>query len=234
METCFLQHDENSVNTSVFATCWPQNTVNTMILATNGEQHYKYRDIWPARRQKKRYLIYNYFFCLENLQTCHKHSQTDAFWGPPRVTANDSKHLRFYFFIFFLGGCQCADAFCIDTLLQINDVTRSNFYTERLLCAHAVTQRGLCTETLLQRGLYTQRFSCKETFTHRKFYTDALHKDTFAPCSIDAQTLLHADAFTHRRLSGTDIFLHRNLGSFLQNGIFPSLNINICTPAFEL
>ena len=75
-----------------------------MILATNGEQHYKYRDIWPARRQKKRYLIYNYFFCLENLQTCHKHSQTDAFWGPPRVTANDSKHLRFYFFIFFWGA----------------------------------------------------------------------------------------------------------------------------------
>ena len=76
----------------------------------------------------------------------------------------------------------------------------------------------------MQRNFYTQKI----------LHTDALHKDTFAPCSIDAQTLLHADAFTHRRLSGTDIFLHRNLGSFLQNGIFPSLNINICTPAFEL
>ena len=76
----------------------------------------------------------------------------------------------------------------------------------------------------MQRNFYTQKI----------LHTDALHKDTFAPCSIDAQTLLHADAFTHRRLSGTDIFLHRNLGSFLQNGIFPPLNINICTPAFEL
>ena len=55
-----------------------------MIFATKGETHYKYRDIWPARRQT-------------NLQACHEHSQADAFWSSPRVTANDSKHLSFFF-----------------------------------------------------------------------------------------------------------------------------------------
>ena len=193
-----------------------------MIFATNGEKHYKYRDIWPARRQT-------------NLQTCHKHSQTDAFWGSPRVTANDSKHLRFGFlFHTFLGLSVCwriLDRYAstnkrryAQQLLHRADFMRTCCYTERFVHRDTFTTRPLHTEAFMQRNFYTQKI----------LHTDALHKDAFAPCSIDAQTLLHADAFTHRRLSGTNIFLHRNLGSFLQNEIFLSLRVNICTPVFEL
>ena len=51
----FVQHAENCVNTTVFARCRPQNTVNTVVFATRSKKHRKYRGFGLARR-KKRYL----------------------------------------------------------------------------------------------------------------------------------------------------------------------------------
>ena len=52
----FLQHAENCVNTSVFARCRPQNTVNTVVFATRSKKHRKYCGFGLARRKKTRYL----------------------------------------------------------------------------------------------------------------------------------------------------------------------------------
>jgi len=51
-----LQHGENCVNTSVFARHWHKNTVNTVIFATRGKMHRKFRGFWLPRRKKHRYL----------------------------------------------------------------------------------------------------------------------------------------------------------------------------------
>ena len=46
----FLQHAENCVNTTVFARCRPQNTVNTVVFATRSKKHRKCRGFGLARR----------------------------------------------------------------------------------------------------------------------------------------------------------------------------------------
>ena len=50
-----LQGAENCVNTSVFARRWPKNTVNTVIFATKGTTHRKYRRFVLPRRHKHWY-----------------------------------------------------------------------------------------------------------------------------------------------------------------------------------
>ena len=49
-------HRGNCVNTTVFARCRPQNTVNTVVFATRSKKHRKYCGFGLARRKKSRYL----------------------------------------------------------------------------------------------------------------------------------------------------------------------------------
>ena len=138
----------------------------------------------------------------------HRHSQQ----------RNDSKHLSLDSFVsLFLRFC-CGDAFCTDTLLQTDDVTYRNLYTEQLLCAdtyiYTLTQRGLCEDKLLHADAFTHRgFYAKKFYIvlHTQvLYTDALHKGAFTRINKRTQALLHTEPFTQRNLC-TEQFLHKKL-----------------------
>ena len=127
--------------------------------------------------------------------------QNDALWGPAGITAtiNNATTAGIWVGVLlshcFLRFC-CGDAFCADTLLQTDDVTHRNLYTEQFLCADTLTQWGLCTEKLFtRRCLYTQRLLRKEKFTQTFIHTDALHKDAFARINKGTQALLHTEPF---------------------------------------
>ena len=77
MEKVLLATAENCVNTTVFARCWPQNTVNTVVFATRSKKHRKYRGFGLARR--KTHSIYG-VFCSETLQKTRKHHLFDHFF----------------------------------------------------------------------------------------------------------------------------------------------------------
>ena len=79
-----LLHGETSVNTSVFARCWPKNTVNTVLFTTRGKKHRKYRGFGLPTRQKHRYLR---CFCSESCKNTRKHHRFDDF-RPLRNRAN--------------------------------------------------------------------------------------------------------------------------------------------------
>ena len=103
----------------------------------------------------------------------------------------------------------CGDAFCTDTLLQTDDVTHRNLYTEQLLCADTLAQRCLCTDKLLHADTFTHRgFYAKKFYTQKFLYTDALHKDAFTRINKGTQALLHTEPFTQRNLC-TEQFLHK-------------------------
>ena len=121
-------------------------------------------------------------------------------------------------FIVFLRFC-CGDAFCTDTLLQADDVTRRNVCKEQLLCANTLTQRGLsqrnfCTQTLLHTEPFTQRNLCTEQFLHN----ETLTREKFDTKNLSTQTAqrnfytqnLYPDQLLHTH---THFFPHRNLYS---------------------
>ena len=132
--------------------------------------------------------------------------------SPTSSTTQRQQAFEFGFFCsLFLRFC-CGDAFCTDTLLQTDDVTYRNLYTEQLLCAdtyiyiYTLTQRGLCDFT--RRRLYTQRLLHKEVLHTQVLYTDALHKGAFTRINKRTQALLHTEPFTQRNLC-TEQFLHK-------------------------
>ena len=135
-------------------------------------------------------------------------------WGPAHITdiINNVTTANIWVWILllhcFLRLC-CGDAFCTDTLLQTDDLTHRNLYTEQLLCANTVTQRGLCTDKLLHADAFTQRGFCAKKFYTQKFlYTDALHKYAFTHINKGTQALLHTEPFTQRNLC-TEQLLHK-------------------------
>ena len=135
-------------------------------------------------------------------------------WGPAHITdiINNVTTANIWVWILllhcFLRLC-CGDAFCTDTLLQTDDLTHRNLYTEQLLCANTLTQRGLCTDKLLHADAFTQRGFCAKKFYTQKFlYTDALHKYAFTHINKGTQALLHTEPFTQRNLC-TEQFLHK-------------------------
>ena len=134
-------------------------------------------------------------------------------WGPAHITdiINNVTTANIWVWILllhcFLRLC-CGDAFCTDTLLQTDDVTHRNLYTEQLLCADTLTQRGLCTDKLLHADAFTQRgFYAKTFYTQKFLYTDALHKYAFTHINKGTQALLHTEPFTQRSLC-TEQLLH--------------------------
>ena len=81
-------------------------------------------------------------------------------------------------------------------LLQTDDVTHKNLYTEHLSCADTLTQGGLCTDKLLHADAFTHRgFYAKKFYTPKFLYTDALHKDAFTRINKGTQALLHPETF---------------------------------------
>ena len=135
-------------------------------------------------------------------------------WGPAHITdiINNVTTANIWVWILllhcFLRLC-CGDAFCTDTLLQTDDLTHRNLYTEQLLCANTLTQRGLCTDKLLHADAFTQRGFCAKKFYTQKFlYTDALHKYAFTHINKGTQALLHTEPFTQRNLC-TEQLLHK-------------------------
>ena len=135
-------------------------------------------------------------------------------WGPAHITdiINNVTTANIWVWILllhcFLRLC-CGDAFCTDTLLQTDDVTHRNLYTEQLLCADTLTQRGLCTDKLLHADAFTQRgFYAKKFYTQKFLYTDALHKYAFTHINKGTQALLHTEPFTQRNLC-TEQLLHK-------------------------
>ena len=71
-----LQHGESCVNTNVFARHRHKNIVNTVIFATRGKNHRKYRGFGFPRRRKHRYLR---CFCSERVKKMRKHHLCDDF-----------------------------------------------------------------------------------------------------------------------------------------------------------
>ena len=81
-----LLHAENYVNTRVFARSGPKNIVNTVILATRGRKHCKYRGFGLPRRPEHRYFR---CFLLRECQKMRKRHLFDDFSGLTKMQKYD-------------------------------------------------------------------------------------------------------------------------------------------------
>ena len=65
-----LLYGETSVNTSVFARCWPKTTVNTVRFATRSKKHRKYRGfglpIHPTRSLKTSWVFFPWLMMVND------------------------------------------------------------------------------------------------------------------------------------------------------------------------
>ena len=169
-------------NTSVFARCCPQNTVNTVIFCL--QTH-----------------IYG-VFGPEGLQTSAKLTPFGALRAsPPSSTTGKTASMSLFFVAscFFeilvwwriLHGDASTNRLCYaQQPLHRAAFMRTCSYTERFLHREAFTH----TEDFMQRSVYAQKLS----------HTDALHTDASALAAFThrrlyTQTLLQTDAFTHTR-----------------------------------
>ena len=169
-------------NTSVFARCCPQNTVNTVIFCL--QTH-----------------IYG-VFGPEGFQTSAKLTPFGALRAsPPSSTTGKTASMS----LFFVASC-FFEILVWWRILHGDASTNRLCYAQQLLCAHALTQRGFCTEKLLHRGFHAKKRLRTETFTHRCF----THR-CFCTRSIYAQTPLYTNAFTDRCFhTHTEVFTQRS------------------------
>ena len=115
--------------------------------------------------------------------------------------------------------------------LRTGAFTHRRFVAQKLLHreAYVYAQKLLRTEACQHRSLCTQKLSRTDTSAHKNSYTKIhLHIGSFntnAFTHIHTQTLLHKDAFTHRRfykqtLLHTDAFTHLTHGRFYTHAFF--------------
>ena len=74
--------------------------------------------------------------------------------------------------------------------------TQRGFYTQTPLHTDVLSHRRFDTQTFLHTNSFTHRPCCTKTLLHRRFYTQT-------PC---AETLLHAEALTHKSLTHKHVY----------------------------
>ena len=93
------------------------------------------------------------------------------------------------------------------------------FHTQKLFQTDAFTHRSFCAQTPLHKEALQQR-----KFTRRNFYPEPLlhtFKEEFTQRILDAEELLHTEAFMHRS-SCTEMLLHTE--AFTRKSLYTSLH----------